>query len=47
MHKSGLVTYQIPYADGRRDKLTVREQLVPDYALRQRVEQADAPQGKR
>lgn len=30
----GVVTYQIPYADGRRNKLQVFDGLVPDYALR-------------
>lgn len=33
----GVVNFEIPYADGRRHKLEVREQLVPDYALRKRV----------
>ncbi|WP_246365761.1 hypothetical protein [Kibdelosporangium persicum] len=32
----GVVNFAIPYADGRRDKLEVHDQLVPDYALRKR-----------
>lgn len=34
----GVVNYQVPYADGRRNKLKLRDQLVPSYALRERVE---------
>jgi hypothetical protein len=30
----GVVNYEIPYADGRRNKLHVVDQLVPFYALR-------------
>jgi len=32
----GVVNYSIPYADGRRDALFLRHQLVPSYALRPR-----------
>ena len=39
----GIVTFRIPYADGREQKLTLRDQLVPDYALRKRTENPDAP----
>jgi hypothetical protein len=39
----GVVTYQIPYADGRRDKLALRDQLVPSYALRERIEPGAQP----
>jgi hypothetical protein len=32
----GVVNFAIPYADGRRHKLQIHDQLVPDYALRKR-----------
>lgn len=32
----GVVDYEIPYADGRRDTVHLVDQLVPEYALRQR-----------
>lgn len=32
----GVVNYTIPYADGRRHRLELRDQLVPLYALRKR-----------
>jgi hypothetical protein len=34
----GVVTFAISYADGRRHKLQIHDQLVPDYALRERDE---------
>lgn len=34
----GVVTYQIPYADGRRSKLDLRDQLVPSSAIRERAD---------
>ncbi len=33
----GVVDYEIPYADGRRDKLDLTDQLLPFYALRERT----------
>jgi hypothetical protein len=36
MHKIGVVDYEIPYADGRRDTVHLADQLVPRYALRRR-----------
>lgn len=38
----GIVTFKIPYADGRSQALTVRDQMVPDYALRRRTEDSSA-----
>jgi hypothetical protein len=32
----GVVTFTIPYADGRSHQLQIRDHLVPDYALRRR-----------
>lgn len=32
----GVINYEIPYADGRRDKLHLVDQLVPFYALQKR-----------
>lgn len=32
----GIVNFSIPYADGRKDKLKLSDQLVPAYALRPR-----------
>lgn len=32
----GVVDYEIPYADGRRDTVHLVDQLVPEYALRRR-----------
>ncbi|KAA2252359.1 hypothetical protein F0L68_35485 [Solihabitans fulvus] len=32
----GVVDFEVPYADGRRAKLHVTDQLVPAYALRRR-----------
>jgi hypothetical protein len=36
VHKLGVVDYEIPYADGRRDTVHLIDQLVPGYALRRR-----------
>jgi hypothetical protein len=33
----GIVDYEIPYADGRRDQLALKDQLVPIYALADRT----------
>jgi hypothetical protein len=32
----GVVNYEIPYADGRRDKVQLVDQLLPFYALQRR-----------
>ncbi|ONI78155.1 hypothetical protein ALI144C_32160 [Actinosynnema sp. ALI-1.44] len=32
----GVVNFAVPYADGRRDRLELQDQLVPGYALRKR-----------
>lgn len=32
----GLVNYAIPYADGRRHKIQLQDQVIPGYALRKR-----------
>lgn len=35
----GVVNFHVPYADGRRDRLYLADQLVPAYALRPRDDQ--------
>lgn len=32
----GIVDYEVPYADGRRNHLALKDQLVPVYALAER-----------
>jgi hypothetical protein len=38
VHKLGVVNCEISYADGRRNKLDLVDQLVPGYAMRPRGE---------
>ncbi|MCP3800685.1 hypothetical protein NLX83_15565 [Allokutzneria sp. A3M-2-11 16] len=38
----GVCHFRIPYADGRADTVAVRKQLVPEYALNPRANNASA-----
>jgi hypothetical protein len=39
----GVVNFAVPYADGRRNKVWLPDQLVPAYALKPRVDDDPAP----